>query len=68
MRQNLIFGISPQTNNGLGSATVFTTNTNTYFTTVFFGSSFDFYGRNVFAGVEQQPVTGASYVGPFWAY
>ncbi len=37
------------------------------------GSSFDwglsfFYGRAVFTGIEQQPVTGTSYVGPFWAY
>jgi hypothetical protein len=37
------------------------------------GSSFDwglsfFYGRSVFTGIEQQPVTGTSYVGPFWAY
>jgi hypothetical protein len=37
------------------------------------GSSFDwglsfFYGRNVFTAIEQQPVTGTSYVGPFWAY
>ena len=27
-----------------------------------------FYGRSVFTGIEQQPVTGTSYVGPFWAY
>ena len=37
------------------------------------GGSFDwglsfFYGRNVFTAIEQQPVTGTSYVGPFWAY
>jgi hypothetical protein len=37
------------------------------------GSSFDwglsfFYGKNVFTGIEQQPVTGTAYVGPFWAY
>ena len=37
------------------------------------GNSFDwglpfFYGRNVFTAIEQQPVTGTSYVGPFWAY
>ncbi len=37
------------------------------------GSSFDwglsfFYGRSVFTGIEQQPVTGTNYVGPFWAY
>ncbi|HVP56424.1 MAG TPA: DUF3443 family protein [Candidatus Eisenbacteria bacterium] len=37
------------------------------------GNSFDwglsfFYGKNVFTGIEQQPVTGTSYVGPFWAY
>ena len=37
------------------------------------GSSFDwglsfFYGRSVFTGIEQQPVTGTTYVGPFWAY
>jgi hypothetical protein len=37
------------------------------------GSSFDwglsfFYGRNVFTAIEQQPVSGTSYVGPFWAY
>jgi hypothetical protein len=31
------------------------------------GLSF-FYGRSVFTGIEQQPVTGTSYVGPFWAY
>jgi Protein of unknown function (DUF3443) len=31
------------------------------------GLSF-FYGKNVFTGIEQQPVTGTSYVGPFWAY
>jgi hypothetical protein len=31
------------------------------------GLSF-FYGRNVFTAIEQQPVTGTSYVGPFWAY
>ena len=166
---NLIFGIGTQTNNGLGSATVFTTNVNAYFITIFngqtnscsyidsgsnalffpsagypglttcsgnnssfycpanlltlsaqnqsamgtngasgtvsfsvgnantlftnnngnnfafmelggpntpisgCGSSFDwglsfFYGRNVFTAIEQQPVTGTSFVGPFWAY
>ena len=27
-----------------------------------------FYGRNVFTAIEQQAVTGTSYVGPFWAY
>ena len=29
-----------------------------------------FYGKpnGVFTGIEQQPVTGTSYVGPFWAY
>jgi hypothetical protein len=27
-----------------------------------------FYGRNVFTAIEQKPVTGTSYVGPFWAY
>src|SRR5262249_1329287 len=27
-----------------------------------------FYGRSVFTGIEQHPVTGTSYVGPFWAY
>jgi hypothetical protein len=37
------------------------------------GNSFDwglsfFYGRSVFTGIEQQPVTGTSYTGPFWAY
>jgi hypothetical protein len=37
------------------------------------GSSFDwglsfFYGKSVFTGIEQQPVTGTTYVGPFWAY
>jgi hypothetical protein len=37
------------------------------------GSSFDwglsfFYGRNVFTAIEQQPITGTSFVGPFWAY
>ena len=37
------------------------------------GSSFDwglsfFYGRNVFTAIEQQPVTGTTFVGPFWAY
>jgi len=31
------------------------------------GLSF-FYGKSVFTGIEQQPVTGTSYVGPFWAY
>jgi hypothetical protein len=31
------------------------------------GLSF-FYGRSVFTGIEQQPVTGTNYVGPFWAY
>ena len=31
------------------------------------GLSF-FYGRNVFTAIEQQPVTGTTYVGPFWAY
>ena len=31
------------------------------------GLSF-FYGRSVYTGIEQQPVTGTSYVGPFWAY
>ena len=31
------------------------------------GLSF-FYGRYVFTAVEQQPVSGTSYVGPFWAY
>jgi hypothetical protein len=31
------------------------------------GLSF-FYGRSVFTGIELQPVTGTSYVGPFWAY
>jgi len=166
---SLIFGIGTQTNNGMGSATVFDTNPSAYFTTVFngqtnscsyidsgsnayffqsagfpglvacgspntsfycpatlltlsaqnqsatntngstgtvsfnvgnattlfsnnggannafselggpnspisgCGSSFDwglsfFYGRNVFTAIEQQPVTGTSFVGPFWAY
>jgi hypothetical protein len=166
---NLIFGIGTQTNNGLGSATVFTSSANAYFTTIFngqtnscsfidsgsnaiffpsagypglttcsgnnssfycpanlltlsaqnqsapgtngasgtasfsvgnantlfsnnngnnvafmelggpnapisgCGSSFDwglsfFYGRKVFTAIEQQPVTGTSFVGPFWAY
>ena len=166
---NLIFGIGTQSNNGLGSATVFDTNSSAYFTTVFNGQtnscsyidsgsnaiffpsagypglitcgnpnssfycpaslltlsannqsapntngasgtasfsvgnantlfnnnngnnvafmelagpnspisnncgSFDwglsfFYGRNVFTAIEQQPVTGTTYVGPFWAY
>jgi hypothetical protein len=37
------------------------------------GTSFDwglsfFYGRSVFTAIEQQPVSGTSYVGPFWAY
>jgi hypothetical protein len=37
------------------------------------GNSFDwglsfFYGRNVFTAIEQQPVSGTSFVGPFWAY
>jgi hypothetical protein len=37
------------------------------------GTSFDwglsfFYGKNVFTAIEQQSVTGTSYVGPFWAY
>ena len=39
------------------------------------GSSFDwglsfFYGKpnGVFTGIEQQPVTGTTVVGPFWAY
>jgi hypothetical protein len=37
------------------------------------GNSFDwglsfFYGRNVFTAIEQQPATGTSFVGPFWAY
>ena len=37
------------------------------------GTSFDwglsfFYGRYVFTAIEQQPVTGTSFVGPFWAY
>ncbi len=31
------------------------------------GASF-FYGRSVFTAIEQQPVTGTSYTGPFWAY
>jgi hypothetical protein len=31
------------------------------------GLSF-FYGRYVFTAIEQQPVSGTSYVGPFWAY
>jgi hypothetical protein len=31
------------------------------------GLSF-FYGRHVFTAIEQQPVTGTSFVGPFWAY
>jgi hypothetical protein len=166
---NLIFGIGTQTNNGLGSASVFDTDANAYFTTIFNGQtnscsyidsgsnaiffpsagypglvtcasqnlsgfycpanllalsatnqsaastngttgtasfnvgnantlftnnnssnvafmelagpnppigtcgSFDwgmsfFYGRNVFTAIEQQPVTGTSFVGPFWAY
>ena len=26
-----------------------------------------FYGKSVFTAIEQQPVTGTSYVGPFWA-
>lgn len=163
---NLIIGIGTQTNNGLGSATVFDTNSSAYFTTTFNGQanacsyidsgsnayffpatgypglvtcggmnssfycpasllslsamnqgassvgsgtvsfsvgnantlftnnngqnnafselagpnapvngcgSFDwglsfFYGKNVFTAIEQQPVTGTSYVGPFWAY
>ena len=168
---NLIFGIGTQTNNGLGSATVFDTDANAYFNTTFNGvvnacsfidsgsnanffpatnypnltactgqnsgfycppaalaplvltasnqsasntngasgtvnfnvgntdvlftnngglnnafselggpnppingcGSFDwgmpfFYGRSVFTAIEQMPVTGTSYVGPFWAY
>jgi hypothetical protein len=164
---NLIFGIGTQTNNGLGSASVFDTDANAYFITIFNGQtnscsyidsgsnaiffpsagypglitcgnpnssfycpssllalsannqsaantngtsgtasfnvgnatqlfsnannvafnelagpnspvngncgSFDwglsfFYGRNVFTAIEQQPVTGTSYMGPFWAY
>jgi hypothetical protein len=37
------------------------------------GNSFDwglsfFYGRYVFTAIEQQPVSGTSNVGPFWAY
>ena len=37
------------------------------------GTSFDwglsfFYGKFVFTAIEQQPVSGTSYVGPFWAY
>jgi hypothetical protein len=37
------------------------------------GSSFDwglpfFFGKNVFTAIEQQPVTGTTFVGPFWAY
>jgi hypothetical protein len=31
------------------------------------GLSF-FYGRSVYTGIEQQPVSGTSYVGQFWAY
>ena len=31
------------------------------------GLSF-FYGRSVFTGIEQRPVTGTNFVGPFWAY
>jgi len=31
------------------------------------GLSF-FYGRSVYTGIEQQPVTGTTFVGPFWAY
>lgn len=31
------------------------------------GLSF-FYGKYVFTAIEQQPVSGTSYVGPFWAY
>jgi hypothetical protein len=27
-----------------------------------------FYGKSVFTGIEQQPVTGTTVVGPFWAY
>jgi Protein of unknown function (DUF3443) len=26
-----------------------------------------FYGKSVFTAIEQQPVTGTSYIGPFWA-
>jgi hypothetical protein len=166
---NMIFGIGTQTNNGLGSATVFDTDANAYFVTIFNGqtnscsyidsgsnaiffpaagypglivcgnpnssfycptsllalsannqsaantngasgtASFNvgnantlfsnnngdnvafmelagpnapvnnncgsfgwglafFYGRNVFTAIEQKPVTGTSYMGPFWAY
>jgi hypothetical protein len=37
------------------------------------GTSFDwglsfFYGKYVFTAIEQQSVSGTSYVGPFWAY
>jgi hypothetical protein len=37
------------------------------------GSSFDwglpfFFGKNVFTAIEQQPVSGTTFVGPFWAY
>jgi Protein of unknown function (DUF3443) len=31
------------------------------------GMSF-FYGRSVYTGIEQQPVSGTNYVGPYWAY
>jgi hypothetical protein len=31
------------------------------------GLSF-FYGKYVFTAIEQQPVTGTNYTGPFWAY
>ena len=31
------------------------------------GLSF-FYGKSVFTAIEQQPVTGTNFVGPFWAY
>ena len=37
MQGNLIFGIGTQSNNGLGSATVFDTDANAYFITTFNG-------------------------------
>ncbi len=91
LSQNATNSSAPNTNNQTGSVAFNVGNATTLFTNnggnnVAFselaapngpisgcGSSFDwglsfFYGKSVFTGIEQQPVSGTNYVGPFWAY
>jgi len=65
----LVFGIGTQSNNGLGSAQVIgvSPSDGTFATSTIFdwGMPF-FYGRNVYAAVEQQSTPGGT--GPYIAY